>query len=404
MAMTSDTVGTLDEAYQRLHATGPEFDGWLSNHGPMVAEAMARRGQADDVQRWLDFYVRRLEEFPRGAGPIGPQWREALGDPRRVADWTAYFRQEVARQPWREALDTWWPRLLPGLVAAATHGVIRTGHAVQALLTDGDTPEHLAELAHGLAYWAARWQPVPGAEPEPRSEPEPEPAAEPKAAGLTVAAALAALPRIADQTGGIRERLPRLDGLPGWRSAVASAAIPASPEQTRAWLAGLADEATTRYLEYGHGNAIMLVHSATAPTAVLRTLPALRDDLWAPSAAAAWTAAAALTVIYAPADPAPAAELPQAPSGALAAEEVFARAVDHGDEHVIKFADTAVDVHARTGRPAALAAAVRAAELVPSKTALPAWGAGAADSMPGGGRPVSTLNATPITQTAIRSH
>ena len=35
---------------------------------------------------------------------------------------------------------------------------------------------------------------------------------------------------------------------------------------------------------------------------------------------------------------------------------------------MIKFADTAVDVHARTGRPAALAAAIRAAELVPSKT------------------------------------
>jgi hypothetical protein len=49
--MTSDTAGTLDEAYQRLHATGPEFDGFLSNHGPMVAEAMARRGRADGVQR-----------------------------------------------------------------------------------------------------------------------------------------------------------------------------------------------------------------------------------------------------------------------------------------------------------------------------------------------------------------
>ena len=41
-------------------------------------------------------------------------------------------------------------------------------------------------------------------------------------------------------------------------------------------------------------------------------------------------------------------------------EEIFARAVNHGDEHVIKFADTAADVHARTGNPAALAA-----ELVP---------------------------------------
>jgi hypothetical protein len=58
-------------------------------------------------------------------------------------------------------LETWWLRLLPG-VAAATHGVIRVGHAVRALTEDGEDPDHLTELAHGLAYWAARWQPVPG--------------------------------------------------------------------------------------------------------------------------------------------------------------------------------------------------------------------------------------------------
>lgn len=38
--MTSAAAETLDEAYERLSSTGPEFDGWLSNHGPMVAEAM----------------------------------------------------------------------------------------------------------------------------------------------------------------------------------------------------------------------------------------------------------------------------------------------------------------------------------------------------------------------------
>ena len=37
----------------------------------------------------------------------------------------------------------------------------------------------------------------------------------------------------------------------------------------------------------------------------------------------------------------------------------------HGDEHVIKFAGTAADVHARTGSPAALAAAPHAVELIP---------------------------------------
>src|SRR5215472_7590385 len=89
VAMGSSGTATLDEAYQRLHATGPEFDGWLSNHGPMAAEAMVRRGHADRVHRWLDVYMRRLEEFPRGSGPIGSGWQEALGDPRRIADWPA---------------------------------------------------------------------------------------------------------------------------------------------------------------------------------------------------------------------------------------------------------------------------------------------------------------------------
>ncbi|MBO0816040.1 MAG: hypothetical protein J2P30_12985, partial [Actinobacteria bacterium] len=115
---------------------------------------------------------------------------------------------------------------------------------------------------------------------------------------------------------------------------------------------------------YGHGNGVMLVHSATAPTAILRCLPALDRQLWAPSVAASWAAAAALTAIYAPADPADPATLPDAPGGPHAVEETFGRAVDHGDEHVIKFADTAADVYARTGSTDALAAAVRATQLV----------------------------------------
>jgi hypothetical protein len=108
----------------------------------------------------------------------------------------------------------------------------------------------------------------------------------------------------------------------------------------------------------------MLVHSATAPGAVLRTLPALDTELWAPSLAASWAAAAALTAVYAPAVPAARTGLPDAPAGTQPAEDAFARAVDHGDEHVIKFADTAVDVYARTGNADALAAVVRAAYLI----------------------------------------
>src|SRR5262252_4819004 len=353
--MASDVTSTLDEAYRRLHATGPEFGGYLSNHGPMAAEAMVRHGHAQTVHRWLDGYMRRLEDFPRGMGPIGPAWQEALGDPRRVADWTAYFRREVTEQPWRETLTSWWPRLLPGVVAAATHGVIRVGHAVRALTDDGDDADHLAELAHGLAYWAARWQPVPGA-----------PATEQARGDRGPADALDAVPRIADQSGGIGDGLRQLGELPGWPGALASAQLPTSDDELASWLAGLVDEAAFRYLRYGHGEGIMLVHSATAPNAILRTLPVLDRHLWAPTAAASWAAVAALTAIYAPAAPAEDAELPEAPTGPQVADETFARAVAHGDEHVIKFADTATDVYARTGNGEALAAAVRATELISS--------------------------------------
>lgn len=361
--MRSDMTGTLDEAYQRLHVTGPEFGGWLSNHGPMATEAMVRRGHAGHVHRWLDGYMRRLEDFPRGTGSIGVNWTEALGDPRRIADWTAYFRREVTEQPWREALGTWWPRLLPGVAAAATHGVIRVGHAVRALTQDGEDAEHLAELAHGLAYWAARWQPVPGTQAHGQATPAVAGTGRPTP-GLTPEAGLASVPRIADQSGGLSDRASRLAEMTGWSTVLAAPPAPRSPEQARAWVTELADAAVFRYLGYGHGNPVMLVHSATAPTAILRTLPALDRGLWAPSAAAAWGAAAMLTAIYAPSEPAAPARLPTALTGPDAADAIFDMAVDHGDEHVIKFADTAADVYNRTGDATALAAATRAIQLI----------------------------------------
>jgi len=55
----------LDEGLSRLAATGPEYRGGLSNHGPMAAEALVRLGRADAVEHWLDGYLRRLDGAPR---------------------------------------------------------------------------------------------------------------------------------------------------------------------------------------------------------------------------------------------------------------------------------------------------------------------------------------------------
>ena len=338
--------GTLDEAYERLHRTGPEFEGWLSNHGPMAVESMVRHGQGRVVHRWLDGYVRRLEDLPGTRSPIGPgEWRTALGDASRLGDWLAYFDREVRERPWREVLVTWWPRLLPGIAAGATHGVIRTGHAACALLTREDAPR-VAELGQALGYWAARWQPVPAVAPAGTARP---------------AEALEDVPRVADQRRGIVFRLDQLADTPGWTSALGALRPAGGPEEVRERLAEVADAATFRYLTHGHGSGVMLVHAATAPTAVLRTLPALPETMWEPSLNAAWTASAAVTAAYAPADPAPSADPPTAAGDA---REVFDRAVRHGDEHAIKLADTALEVHERTGNADALRAAIRGTELI----------------------------------------
>ncbi|MFF9430312.1 questin oxidase family protein [Streptomyces sp. NPDC004288] len=331
----TDTTGTLDEALERLHTTGPERRGWLSNHAPMAVEALVRHGQAPAVHRWLDHYAPKLEELPPAHLPVtAGTWREALGDPVRITDWTRFFSRELADRPWRDVLAEWWPRLLPGIAGGATHPVIRTGHAVRTLLTTEETAPRRAELAHALGYWAARHQPLP-----PLTA---------LAAAPTAAAALDAVPPVPEQDGGIRARLAQLTAFPVWGGAP-------DPAAAKELLTELVTAATHRYASHGHGEPVMLVHAATAPNAVLRALPALPRALWAPSVTAAWAAAAAVTAAYTPREAAPYART------GLTPEEVFERAAAHGDDHTIKFTDTALDV----GDPLALAAAVRSIDLNP---------------------------------------
>src|SRR6266496_4105781 len=216
----------LDEAYERLHVTGPEFGGdeegnnGLSNHGPMAVEVLVRRGHEFDVPRWLDAYVPRLEKLPKASDRItGENWRDALGSGRRVGDWTAFFTSQVSQHPWRGVLATWWPRLLPGIAAGATHGVIRVGHAVRTLLAGDDNPAAVIELAHGLAYWAGRWQAVPGvAAPAGR---------------LDAAAALETVPHLPVQRGVIASRIPKLANLPGWSAGWRRCALPPTTRRSR---------------------------------------------------------------------------------------------------------------------------------------------------------------------------
>ncbi|GAB2952696.1 questin oxidase family protein [Micromonospora polyrhachis] len=351
----------LDEAYERLHRTGPEYRGWLSNHGPMTVEALARHGHGARIHRWLDAYLPRLDDLP-GTRDAITDWRAALGDPARIGDWLAYFDRALEEQPWPEVLGRWWPRLLPGLAAGATHGVIRVGHAVRALRA-GSTPTRLTELGQALAYWAARWQAIPGLPGVTTGQLGAAADLLDVATGLPgraeVAVALAGIPRIDDQTGGIRDRLGRLPDLPDWPASVAALRPAHTPDEARKLLGELVHRAALDYLRFAHGEPVMLVHAVTAPTAVLRTLPALDPALWAPSLAAAWAATAAITAGYAPTVGTTPSVVPN-----TSPEEALHRAAEHGDAHVIKLADAVADVYLHTGDERVLGAVAHAARLV----------------------------------------
>lgn len=333
-----DQTGVLDEAYERLHRTGPEFAGFLSNHGPMASEALVQLGLGTQVHGWLDGYIGKLEERPSGAARITPdQFADALGDPRRFGDWLDYFQIEVNERDWRDVLTQWWPILLPGSLASATHSLIRVGHSVRALSV-AETPPRTAELGQALGYWAARFQPVAGAAPP--------------GGRLTLEQAFGALPRVPDQTGGVAARMSQLDRTPGWTRATAALQPPMNADEVPAALAALTDASVTRYLSHGHGEAILLVHAATAPNAAMLILPVLPKRLWLQTYTALWHVSAALTAGFAPAEP---WSGPLAKPAASAAE-AGQQALENGDEHVIKFTETALRAELRglaTGRDAA---------------------------------------------------
>lgn len=334
--------GTLDEVYERLRVTGPEFEGYLSNHAPMAADALLRLHPDADVHAWLDRYVDRLDDAPSPRGTLDPaRWREALGDSGRLGDWVALFDRALAEVPWTEVLATWWPRLLPGSVASATHCLIRTGHAVRSLREEETAPRR-AELAAALGYWAARWLPVPGAVP---------PAGD-RAPGQ----ALDGVPVLASAGGGVADRLALLSSRPDWSPALASAA-PLDAGDVPAALDALTDAAVVRYCRWAGGSPVMLVHMATAPRAAGLVLPSLPRELWPATARAAWTASAAIAAAYRPV-----VDLPDPPRD-VTAGQVAEAAVAHGDEHVLKFVEVALEAAAR-GAAQATGAGLRAVQLI----------------------------------------
>jgi hypothetical protein len=330
------TDQALLDALDRLRGTGPEFDGFLANHGPMAAEALTRIGGADAVSRWVDGYLVRLDSAPEVRRGIGDDdWREHLGDVTLLGDWTAYLRHQAAEMSWRDLLLQWWPRLLPGLAASATHGVIRTAHAVRSLRGSGAQPHALLvdELAQGLGFWAARYQTVPG---------------NPQLAGSSGSvAALSRLPRldpsIPSEGLGIAGRLVSLHRLAGFSDGLDAWGPPLAPDDALDDLIG----AAARVLAARDDAPIAFCHAVTAPAAVRLVLPELPSTLQRATVAASWQVVGGIVAAFA--SPRQEAESVAADADADALLQTLdARAIENGDEHVIKLTEAAGREYRRT--------------------------------------------------------
>lgn len=352
-----DGEAALNHALELIHAA--EVRGGLSTHAPMAAEALCTLGHPDRAVARAELHDR----LSRGAiqpatRPIDREhWRAALGPKKdaptwdaslpRYMDWREFFHAELAESRWQDVLDTWVARLAPGLCAAATHGIIRTSHAVRGLARR-ENAVRLAELERGLAYWAAAYEELPVREF--RGE-----------RAASYAEALERVPLYWRKTGrepegrniveGLRH-VPELEDFADVRDLVTH------PEDVGTALTAMSTTFAGVYLRHGtRNNPIAFVHAVTGPCALRRIAPHVQAETARAALPYAWQAAAAIYAAWARDENEPRAAEPE-----LARAEIVARAVENGDDHAVKLTETLLCEHALAADPVFLAAAEDAVE------------------------------------------
>jgi hypothetical protein len=317
----------------------------------MLAEALIALNKSELVMPWLECYKSRLTALPPVQNSITEEnYRSALGDINRFSDWQAYFLGELREMPWNQVLNKWVDRLAPGLIAAAMHGVIRTGHAVRGLSSQ-DPETGVKELSNGLAYWAARYQVLPEANKK-------------KVSGaVSVYEALdklVVLPDAQRHNGSlITEEVEDIEGTPTFRDTIDYFDVDtSSPDATLSRLTeGFAFVFTHHAAR--SGNVIALVHALTGPYALRHMLPSL-DTLVAKRALRyAWQAAAALYVRYALLTKPDRSEEEFTVSSE---SELVENAVASRDEHAVKFTEACLSEHRLNANPIYLTAAANCCE------------------------------------------
>lgn len=322
--MPADTLHALLDGSQHLAA---EYGGSLSNHLPMALHALHALGAGDSrLREFAGTYATRLAPRPAAGAEVLADWREQRGRIEAFDELRATFVGLLQLQGSEAVLRQTLPDLLPGLGGAAFHGLIRTGHAVQA--------GHGGELASGLAYWAARWLPL----------------TLPPAAGpaLDVATWTARLQREAPPAHPgpnlISLRMQAAQESPTYPALAGRLAMePDTLQRLTAWAAAV----------YAASGNFTVLHLVTGCRALRVLQPWLNPTPENHAAVAAAVTAAVLAARIQPGELPP----PDAPADWAG---VVAVAIAADDEHVIKLVHACAELAAIDGRRSYLQAARRA--------------------------------------------
>lgn len=335
---TTAVADAHDEALASLVQHGPEFGGGLSNHGPMAIEALGAMQRADAIPKWLANYRPNLQPAPALGKVLPPaDHQEQLGKPAAFPDWEATFAALLQEQPWQTVVGAWQTRLLPGMLGALAHGVIRTGHAVRAMTTK-DTPLRRQELARALAYQAANFRPLLGPPGDGLGEP---------------LAALAKVPLLPanlrqQQRGASDRRIAEVREHAPFAAALAQA----GPRDNQPFLTQLLATLAQQFVRHGADSPIMFCHAFTATAALVPLWPCLDEATRALGCRHAWQLAAAIQCRFAKAVFTP----PELEAVAWP-EDLIDAAVSDGDEHVIKLTAACALAWRQAPSPAFVAAA-----------------------------------------------
>lgn len=323
--MTNSAYAALDEALDALKDLSPDLANGMTSHAPMVAEALCAMVRPQAVMPWLRKYATNILPWPKPKERIAAEnWRAALGQDDRVADWRNFFREELKNAAWPAVLDKWVDRLAPGICAAATHGVIRVGHAVRAL-TEEETLFRRDELGDALASWAASYQelPTPASWRSQRLAPE-----------AAMAKVAIVPPERRRYAGSIVSSLRALSDHPDFAGAIALL----DDGQDPAVLAPqLAETFAQTYLANARDGltTIVFIHGVTSVAAFARIAPHVAKATARRALPYAWQAGAGLYAAFGMNPPSAA----RPDRIALGWHALIDEAVAHGDDHVIKFTE-----------------------------------------------------------------